>query len=242
MILTIKHKIATIPYGTQIVCDNSDMVCHIVFDDEWNNFPCRTVRVDMVGSINGFCDVTMNSKCDVVLPRIPSGTRYTRIGVYAEAAGGDAIATTSPAIVPCVQSIFYGNAVEFEAVTGPEIPTYDDINSSDTIRYDDVSEGQRVKTTWTNIVRKIRIALSPVYAEKSHTHTNADITDAPWGFLRNNEPVIMPNCDIDFGEVDMLGVPPPTQNDAAANKCYVDEQIASAIATVDALVGTGVIE
>ena len=96
--VTVENKIAT-GDGQTVVCDNTDYVVQFDFDDEWDEFDAKTMRV--VLSNGGYKEVIFTgTECS--LPKIPKSNRI-RIGVYA----GN-LHTTVAASFDCVNSILMG--------------------------------------------------------------------------------------------------------------------------------------
>lgn len=96
--VNVKNKIAT-GDGSIIVCDNSDYIVNFIFDDEWENYPTKTMRVDCGDS---YADVIFEgNSCNLPIVSNVSGIK---IGVYA----GD-LRTTTPAYVDCKKSIMGEN-------------------------------------------------------------------------------------------------------------------------------------
>lgn len=97
--ITITNRIATVDGAHVIVCGNSDYRLAFTFDEEWNSQTVRTARFVYIkdGELKSY-DVAFHDT-EVTVPRIID-TKEVFIGVYA---GG--LYTTTPARVPCAQSI-----------------------------------------------------------------------------------------------------------------------------------------
>ena len=96
--VNVENKIATGDAQT-VVCDNTDYVVKFVFDDEWDEYRAKTMRV--VYSNGTYDDVIFNGD-ECPLPRVYNSNRV-KIGVYA----GN-IHTTVAAIFECKKSVLSG--------------------------------------------------------------------------------------------------------------------------------------
>ncbi len=233
--VSIINRTAIASASAHIIKDNTDYTIKIAFDSEWDAILARTaifiindakIEVDFIGST-------------VSVPRVTGAVECIYFGVYA----GNLRTTTCARIICIDSALTKAGDVAAYVVRDIDVQMQDAIADADTIRYSDISEGRQAKTTWANISAKITAGLVTIFAALTHTHILSDISDSPWyrGSIRQSS-IAFASEDIYMDQFNIKQLCDPIDDYDAANKCYVDEQIASAIASVDALVGTGVIE
>ena len=103
--ISVASKIATVTSDSVIVCGNSDYTLSFDFDEEWDDYPAKTVRLAYCkGGKRQYKDVLFDGD-EVTIPAL-YGINEVAIGVYA-----GSIHTTTPAIVACDACIADGNPV-----------------------------------------------------------------------------------------------------------------------------------
>ena len=103
--ISVADKVATVTSDSAIVCGNSDYTISFDFDEEWDDYPAKTVRLAYCkGGKRQYKDVLFDGD-EVTIPAL-YGINEVAIGVYA-----GSIRTTTPAVVACDACIADGDPV-----------------------------------------------------------------------------------------------------------------------------------
>ena len=112
VIVTIRERIASVPDGTELVCNNPNDMIQFDFDGEWDGCVLKTARFSWQRK---YIDVPF-SGTEVNVPDIDK-TKYVDVGVYANGI------TSTPVRIPFKYSIkSFGGSV-----TAPTNDAYDHI-------------------------------------------------------------------------------------------------------------------
>lgn len=104
----IRNKKATyLRRDGDVICGNGDYVIQFTFDDEWDEFPVKTVRFI---TPTGFQDFVFDE--DSVAVPVMHNLESFQVGVFA----GNLV-TTTPAVIPCQKSILCQGGVPDDPAT-----------------------------------------------------------------------------------------------------------------------------
>ena len=103
--ITVENKVAKLTSDSVIVCGTSDYTIEFDFDEEWDDFEAKTVRVAYIKKGRHECVDVLFENSTVTIPAV-YGVQQVAIGVYAEN-----IHTTTPAFIPCEACITDGEPV-----------------------------------------------------------------------------------------------------------------------------------
>lgn len=106
--ITIADKVAAVQGAPCIICGNSDYSVSFTFDAEWDDYEIKTARF-VYASAGKMHSTDVVFEGDTVTAPVLSGVSEVFVGVYA----GN-LHTTTPARIPCKQSILCGDPVHAE--------------------------------------------------------------------------------------------------------------------------------